>query len=69
MSLLGMPLRTSLDAGAVAEAMQSDKKRRNRKLRFVLPRAIGDVEYGIEVPARLVQAVLRQLKRQPDSTG
>jgi 3-dehydroquinate synthase len=69
MSLLGMPLRTSLDAHAIAAAMISDKKRRDGKLRFVLPRAIGDVEYGVEVPERHVLAVLRQLQRHPDSKG
>ena len=59
MALLGMPLRTSVDAAAAFDAMQSDKKKRKGKLRFVLPRAIGDVEYGVEVPDRQVRARAR----------
>jgi 3-dehydroquinate synthetase len=69
LALLGMPLRTALDPEQVAAAMQSDKKKRNGNLRFVLPRAIGDVEYGVEVSERQVTAVLRQLQRAPDDAG
>jgi 3-dehydroquinate synthetase len=69
MQLLGMPLRTSIGAEAIAAAMAADKKRRDGRLRFVLPRAIGDVEYGVEVSHRHVQAVLRHLRRAPDSVG
>jgi 3-dehydroquinate synthetase len=68
-ALLGMPLRTSVDAGKAFEAMQSDKKKRHGKLRFVLPRAIGDVEYGVEVPERLVRSVLSHLRRSPEDVG
>lgn len=68
-ALLGMPLRTSVRVEDALAAMQSDKKKRAGKLRFVLPRTIGDVEYGVEVPERLVRAVLAQLRRQPESTG
>jgi shikimate kinase / 3-dehydroquinate synthase len=69
MTLLGMPLRTTVDAQLVADAMQTDKKRRGGSLRFVLPRSIGDVEYGVEVPQRHVDAVLRQLQHAPDTAG
>ena len=69
MALLGMPLSTSADADNAFAAMQSDKKKRNGKLRFVLPRAIGDVEYGVEVPDRLVKSVLGRLRRSPESFG
>ena len=69
MALLRMPLRTSVTAGAAFAAMASDKKRRNGKLRFVLPRAIGDVEYGVIVPDRTVRAVLAQLGRSPEAFG
>ncbi|MDE2482405.1 MAG: 3-dehydroquinate synthase [bacterium] len=68
-ALLGMPLQTSVDPDATFAAMRSDKKRRAGTLRFVLPRAIGDVEYGVQVPDRLVKAVLAQLQRSPDSVG
>lgn len=68
-ALLRMPLRTSVDPAAVLAAMQSDKKKRAGKLRFVLPRAIGDVEYGVEAPERYVRSVLAQLRRSPEELG
>lgn len=68
-ALLGMPLSTSVRAADAFDAMQSDKKKRNGKLRFVLPRALGDVEYGVEVPDRVVLSVLAQLQRSPESFG
>jgi 3-dehydroquinate synthase len=64
-ALLGMPLRTSVDAESALRAMASDKKKRAGKLRFVLPRAIGDVEYGVEVADPTVRTVLAQLRRSP----
>jgi 3-dehydroquinate synthase len=68
-ALLGMPLRTSQRADNVLAAMYADKKKRDNTLRFVLPRAIGDVEYGVRVPERHVRAVLRELERAPEVTG
>jgi len=68
-ALLGMPLRTAIGVDETMAAMQSDKKKRAGKLRFVLPRAIGDVEYGVEVPERTVRSVLAQLRRSPESGG
>jgi 3-dehydroquinate synthetase len=69
MALLGMPLRTSMRARDVLDAMSADKKKREGTLRFVLPRAIGDVEYGVQVPVRHVQAVLRALESAPEDGG
>jgi 3-dehydroquinate synthetase len=69
LALLGMPLKTSVDADAVYRAMSSDKKRRAGRLRFVLPRAIGDVEYGIECSERQVRSVLAALRRTPGADG
>ena len=43
---------------AIWEAMGGDKKRRGGKLRFVLPRAIGDVIVTDEVPREVVLDVL-----------
>jgi 3-dehydroquinate synthetase len=68
-ALLGMPLRTSIGVDAALAAMRSDKKKRAGKLRFVLPRTIGDVEYGVEVPERTVRGVLTQLRRPPEAAG
>jgi 3-dehydroquinate synthase len=65
LALLRLPMRTSLRAQAVFEAMQSDKKKRDGKLRFVLPREIGDVEYGVEVSARKVMSVLESMRVDP----
>lgn len=65
LTLLRMPGVTTLSAGAVWRAMQSDKKRRAGKLRFVLPRAIGDVEYGVRASDTSVRAVLQQLREPP----
>lgn len=59
--LLGMPLQTSLDTDAIMLAMRSDKKRRGEHLRFVLPRAIGNVGYGVRVPDALVRQALEEL--------
>jgi 3-dehydroquinate synthetase len=69
LTLLGLPLYTSLDANEVLAAMQGDKKKRNGKLRFVLPRAIGDVEYGVQCSNSQVHAVLKRMRRPPDENG
>jgi 3-dehydroquinate synthase len=66
LTLLRLPLRTSLAPDAVLAAMSSDKKKRSGRLRFVLPHSIGDVEYGIECPARSVRAVLAALQEPPE---
>jgi 3-dehydroquinate synthase len=67
LTLLQLPIVSpSDDVDALYAAMASDKKARAGNLRFVLPRAIGDVEYGVVVPARTVRAVLRQLASLPD---
>lgn len=69
MALLGMPLRTKIDAADVYAAMQSDKKKRDGTLRFVVPRGVGDVEYGVTAPASTVQQVLKHLQRSPEKFG
>jgi 3-dehydroquinate synthase len=67
LALLRLPLRTSVDPDAIFAAMHGDKKRRRGTLRFVLPRAIGDVEYGITCNERTVRAVLASLHRAPEA--
>jgi shikimate kinase/3-dehydroquinate synthase len=55
----GLPIRCpALEAGAIWAAMAYDKKRRGRALRWVLPRAIGQVEIADDVPREVVLAVL-----------
>ncbi len=69
LALLGMPLQTSVPPARVFEAMQSDKKKRGGKLRFVVPRAIGDVEWGVEAPDRTVRDVLALMTTAPEALG
>jgi shikimate kinase/3-dehydroquinate synthase len=70
LSAWGLPVRCPrfdklsarhFDADAIWEAMAHDKKRRGRALRWVLPRAIGQVEITEDVPRDVVLAVLRDL--------
>jgi 3-dehydroquinate synthetase len=65
LTLLGLPMRTRERPAAVFDAMASDKKKRGGKLRFVLPRAIGDVEYGVTAGDAAVRAVLERIARVP----
>jgi 3-dehydroquinate synthase len=66
LALLRLPLATgNVDVDAVFGAMSSDKKARDGALRFVLPRALGDVEYGVNVPSRTVRAVLKRMQSAP----
>ena len=48
-------------AGAIWEAMRHDKKRQGKRLRWILPHALGRVEINDQVPRELVIAVLRQM--------
>ncbi len=58
----GLPLRCPpFQAGAIWTAMAHDKKRRGRGLRWVLPRAIGQVDIVEDVPQKVVLDVLRNL--------
>ena len=69
MALLGMPIRTTVGADDAFFAMHADKKKRAGRLRFVLPRAIGDVDYGIEASDRHVKSALGMLRRSPENAG
>jgi 3-dehydroquinate synthase len=68
LALFGLPLHAPLDCDEVLSAMRHDKKKRAGRQRFVLPRAIGDVEYGVECAPASVRAVLRRLA-EPPGTG
>jgi 3-dehydroquinate synthetase len=62
LSAWGLPVQCpSFEADAIWDAMAHDKKRRGRALRWVLPRAIGQVEITEDVPRDVVLAVLRDL--------
>ncbi len=66
LTLLGLPLQTSAPPEAILASMSSDKKKRSGRMRFVVPRAIGDVEYGVECSGRSVRAVLARLGEPPE---
>lgn len=69
LTLLRLPLVSPTnDVDALFAAMGSDKKARAGSLRFVLPRTLGDVEYGVTVPGRSVRTVLSRLGAAPGST-
>lgn len=65
LALLRMPLRTNASAAAIRAAMQSDKKRRDGRLRFVVPNAIGDVEFGVGAPERALRSVIARCTQMP----
>jgi 3-dehydroquinate synthase len=66
LTLLGLPIAVrDLTPDALLDAMKVDKKARDGRLRFVLPRALGDVEYGVEAPSRAVRTVLDMLATPP----
>ena len=59
LSAWGLPVRCpSFAVDTIWEAMAHDKKRRGRGLRWVLPRAIGQVELAEDVPPEVVRAIL-----------
>jgi 3-dehydroquinate synthase len=58
---LGLPTRLpKLDREAALRTMLRDKKARQGRLRFVLPRRIGEVEVVADVPEEQVRAVLKE---------
>jgi 3-dehydroquinate synthase len=68
LALLRLPLCAPTDdVEGLLAAMSGDKKTRDGNVRFVLPRAIGDVEFGVTVPKRTVRAVLSRLHAGPGS--
>ncbi len=67
LSRWGLPVRipatqTFEDIEAIWRAMAHDKKKRGRKLRWILPRAVGEVEIVEDVPPDLVKSVLKTLR-------
>ena len=64
----GLPMRCPPFAvEAIWAAMAHDKKRRGRALRWVLPRAVGQVEIVEDVPQELVESVLQVLGARGDN--
>jgi 3-dehydroquinate synthase len=66
LALLRLPLVAPVeDVDALLAAMASDKKARDGTLRFVLPRTIGEVDYGVTVATRTVRVVLNRIRTSP----
>jgi 3-dehydroquinate synthetase len=58
----GLPVRcTGLEPDRIRTAMGSDKKKAGGKLKFALPRRVGEVEWGVEVDERLLMNALRRM--------
>ena len=54
-----LPVRCPpVEADAILAAMAHDKKKQGRALRWVLPRAVGEVEITTDVPLQVVRSVL-----------
>jgi 3-dehydroquinate synthase len=57
------PLPRNISASQLQKEMQSDKKSRGGKTRFVIAERIGKVRTGIEVPPQIVSVVWNELLR------
>jgi 3-dehydroquinate synthase len=60
----GLPTRlpAGLDIDAIADVLQTDKKVKAGKVRFILPTQIGVVTITDEVPADVIRQVLREMQ-------
>ncbi|MCL4459679.1 MAG: 3-dehydroquinate synthase [Chloroflexi bacterium] len=56
-----LPVSISVDPHTVWEAMAVDKKRREGKLRFILPKRIGEVVITDDVPEDIIQRCLHRI--------
>jgi 3-dehydroquinate synthase len=59
----GLPTRlpTELDVDAMVAALQTDKKVMDGQVRFILPRAIGQVQITDDVPNPTIRHVLKTM--------
>lgn len=63
LSAWDLPIRVPpYPAGQVIAAMAHDKKRMNGRLRFIIPRRIGEVEIVDDVPPEVIRIVLCEMK-------
>ncbi len=60
----GLPVRHSANPDDLIDVMAADKKAVEGRVRFVLIKSIGQVEYGIEVSPNLLGQVLEALKNR-----
>ncbi len=54
-------------SGRILESMKSDKKAHGGRVRWVLPRRVGRVEWGIELAPPLTPAAIREIPRLVDA--
>ncbi len=61
---IGLPTRvpSAMSSAAILEAMNTDKKRADGRLRFILPRELGDLVVTDDVTAEQVLGVLERLR-------
>jgi len=61
----GLPTRfANLDTDAIMQAMRSDKKKQLGRLKFALPRAIGDVVSGVDVKEELIRKAIEAVREE-----
>ena len=62
LSAWGLPVTCPpYPAGAIWDAMTHDKKKQGKTLRWILPRAIGDVVIADDVPENLIKQILIEM--------
>ncbi|PKO21783.1 MAG: 3-dehydroquinate synthase [Chloroflexi bacterium HGW-Chloroflexi-1] len=59
---LGLPTSHAFDPSAALTAMATDKKRRGRRLRFVLPVRVGEVALVEDVPEAAIKAAFESIQ-------
>ncbi|MBA2747145.1 MAG: 3-dehydroquinate synthase, partial [Tatlockia sp.] len=55
-------LPTGVNINAISDSLQTDKKVKAGKIRFVLPTQIGAVEITDKVPTDLISQVLQEMQ-------
>ncbi len=59
---IGLPTRCpGLEVTAIRAAMSADKKKASGKLKFALPKRVGEVGWGIEVEENLIVKTLKEI--------
>jgi len=60
---VGLPTRfANLETATIVQLMRSDKKKQLGRLKFALPRAIGEVVIGVDVKDELVRAAIEAVR-------
>jgi 3-dehydroquinate synthase len=55
--------RVKFETANIVKRLRSDKKTRNGKVHFVLPREIGKVEIASDVPETIVRSAVDEVRR------